>query len=68
MSANTKTDPYADAMCHETARQLVNLACLRRIECAILWNGKEYVCNGDPCGPSVHGVYEWLDKQPARMF
>jgi len=68
MSANTKTDPYADAMCHETARKLVKLACLRRIECAILWNGKEYVCNGDPCGPSVHGVYEWLDKQPARMF
>lgn len=22
--------------------------------------------NGEPCGRSVHGVYEWLEKQGAR--
>lgn len=64
--ADTTNDPEANAMCVETARKLVKLAALRRIEAAILWNGREYVCNGEFCGPSVHGVYEWLDKQPRK--
>ena len=58
------SDPFVNTVCAETARKLVTLARLRGVEASIVWDGARYVANGDPCGPSVHGVYEWLERQP----
>ena len=58
------SDPVADAVCKGTAAKLVTLARLRGVEAVIVWTGAEYTANGASCGPSVHGVYEWLNRQP----
>jgi hypothetical protein len=58
------SDPVADAVCHGTASKLATLARLRGVEATITWDGAQYIANGTPCGPSVHGVYEWLGRQP----
>jgi hypothetical protein len=54
-------DPVA--ICHSTAANAEKLASLRGIPAKIVWNGTQYTANGDPCGPSIHGVYDWLAKQ-----
>ena len=62
--SRAKPDPYTDAMCSGTAAKLVALAQLRGVQATITWDGAQYVANGTPCGQSVHGVYEWLARQP----
>jgi hypothetical protein len=49
-----------------TAANFAKLCGLRGVQAEVVWDGekKVYVANGTPCGPSVHGLYEWLAKQP----
>lgn len=67
MSDKPKSDPYADAQCSRTAESLVKLMGLRGLSGGVVWDGAQYVANGVGCGPSVHGVLEWMDKQPGVL-
>lgn len=55
-----------DALQIRTAENLGKLAGLRGVTATIVWDAetRQYVADGTPCGTSVHGVYEWLDRQP----
>jgi len=57
-------DPYANGVCTVTAQSFAKLARLRGVPAEIKWDGERYIANGEPCGPSVHGLYEWLERQP----
>jgi hypothetical protein len=57
-------DAHADAVCSRTAEQLTKLLGLRGLSGSVEWDGEQYRANGNPCGTSVHGVYEWMDAQP----
>lgn len=46
-----------------TAAKLTQLCALRGIAARVTWDGTRYLANGEPCGPSVHGVYEWMEKR-----
>lgn len=57
------------ALEQSTAAGLTKLARLRGLKNAqVIWDDekRQYIANGEPCGRSVHGVYEWLEKQGAR--
>jgi len=58
-------DDFTRGMMNKTSQSLAKLAGLRGVslEIEVSSNGT-YVCNGTDCGPSVHGVYEWLNAQP----
>ncbi len=58
------SDKFTDAVCSKTAANLTVLLGLRGLSGSIVWDNGKYVANGTPCGPSVHGVYEWMNKQP----
>lgn len=66
-TAQKPVDEYALGMMNRTAASFAKLAGLRGISCTI---GVEtsptlhYTANGEDCGPSVHGLYAWLDRQP----
>lgn len=53
-----------DNVCHNTAAEFSKLAGLRGITNTIEWKDGVYYANGENCGPSVHGLYEWLNRQP----
>lgn len=56
-------DSYANGICSRTAANFETLARLRGVTAQVTWDGSQYVANGEACGPSVHGLYEWLEKQ-----
>ena len=58
-----RTDPYADAMSTQTAGGLTTLMGFSGLAGSVEWNGEQYLANGVKCGPSVHGVMEWIEKQ-----
>ena len=62
-----KNDPYIDAMCSRTAATYTKLCGLRGVSASIEWKGGQYVANGTPCGPSVHGLERWLNSQPGVL-
>lgn len=57
-------DPFTDSVCSRTAANLTKLLGLRGLSGSIEWKDGQYWANGSPCGPSVHGVNDWMDKQP----
>lgn len=57
-------DPFVDATCSQTAAKLTVLLGLRGLSGSVVWENGQYVANGTPCGPSVHGVQEWINCQP----
>ena len=59
-----KGDPVANAVCNRTAENYAKLCELRGVTAKIEWDGEQYLANGEPCGPSVHGLYDWLNRQP----
>lgn len=68
------SDPF-EGIEIRTAAKLTKLCALRGIkattvwggvEKTVVWDGLQYVANGTPCGPSVHGVMAWIDKQAAQ--
>jgi hypothetical protein len=59
-----KTDAYADAQCSATAEKLTILMGYRGLSGSVEWLNGQYVANGTPCGCSVHGVYDWMNRQP----
>jgi hypothetical protein len=50
---------------HNTAKSLTTLCKLRGVDAVVVYNEekKQYIAGETPCGSSVHGVYEWLEKQ-----
>lgn len=67
---------YFDGIEARTAVRLTQLCALRGIkatavwggvEKTVIWDGLQYVANGTPCGPSVHGVMAWIDKQAGKL-
>ena len=56
------SDPF-EGIETRTAAKLTQLCTLRGIAARVTWDGTRYLANNDPCGPSVHGVYEWMEKQ-----
>ncbi len=58
-------DPTRNAVCTGTANTFSRLAALRGIQTLVEWNDADnaYYCNGEHCGPSIHGCYEWLNRQ-----
>jgi hypothetical protein len=50
---------------HDTAKSLTKLCKLRGVEATVTYDEKQkqYIAGETSCGPSVHGVYEWLEKQ-----
>lgn len=67
MKSTNNPDPYANGQCNRTAESFQKLAALRNVSSRIEWNGVEYVANGEPCGASVHGLYDWLNRQPGVL-
>lgn len=58
-------DNFQLAMMNQTANSFMKLAGLRGISSAIEVNENgQYIANGENCGTSVHGLYDWLNKQP----
>jgi hypothetical protein len=56
-----------DALERAGAEKLTILARLRGlVGVTIEWRDGQYHANGEACGRSVHGVYEWLDRQGAK--
>lgn len=59
------SDPHAIAMMRTTAQRFQHLAGLRGVSSSIeVTPNGEYFANGENCGNSVHGLYEWLNRQP----
>lgn len=59
-------DRHALAMMSQTAASFRKLAALRGVPCTIdVSKDGKYLVNGTiDCGTSVHGLYDWLNKQP----
>jgi hypothetical protein len=58
-------DPYTHAQMSRTAAAFQKLAALRGISSSVTVSGRNtYVANGEDCGTSVHGLYDWLNRQP----
>ena len=63
-------DPYHLGLMNRTAERFAHLASLRGISCVIGVGTKpalHYTANGQDCGPSVHGLYAWLNAQPGVL-
>lgn len=58
------TDPFIELVCSHTAARLTFLLGLRGLSGSVVWENGQYVANGTPCGPSVLGVQEWINRQP----
>lgn len=58
------SDPHAVAQMQKTANSFQTLAALRGITSHITVENGQYHANGENCGVSVHGLYDWLNKQP----
>lgn len=57
-------DPHVDAQCSRTAESLTKLLGYRGLSGSVEWRDGQYWANGVPCGCSVHGVQDWINKQP----
>ncbi len=59
-------DPTTINLCTNTANKFSELCALRGITARVEWRAEEmsYYCNGERCGPSIDGCYDWLNKQP----
>ncbi len=58
-------DSYALAQMERTAQAFQKLAALRGISSQIeVSEDGNYIANGANCGPSVHGLQDWLNSQP----
>lgn len=58
-------DDYQKGIMRTTANSFQKLAALRGISSTIEVSADgKYVANGTDCGTSVHGLLEWLNKQP----
>jgi hypothetical protein len=69
MSASTRycrLPDAADMIASSTAETFQKLASLRGVSASITFDAERgvYLANGASCGPSVHGLYEWLATQP----
>ena len=51
---------------NRTVESFAKLAGLRGVGGTFEWRAEEksYYANGEKCGQSVHGLYEWLNRQP----
>lgn len=60
---------YIDDIPIRTAASFMRLAAVRGIKCECKWDreANAFVVNGHNAGPSVHGLCEWLDKQPGVL-
>lgn len=59
------TDEHALAAMRRTAESFQKLAAIRGVSSIVeVSQDGRYVANGTDCGTSVHGLYEWLNKQP----
>lgn len=59
-------DQHTTAMMTQTAGGLARIAALRgiaRFEIEVRNDGR-YIVNGTDCGSSIHGVNEWMNRQP----
>ncbi len=62
-------DKHTLGMMTQTATSFQKLAALRGVQCTVdaSKDGK-YLVNGTvDCGTSVHGLYDWLNKQPGVL-
>ncbi len=57
-------DTFTINLMQNTAEKFQTLAALRGITSTIEVVAGEYVANGENCGPSVHGLNDWLNRQP----
>lgn len=57
-------DEFTQGVCNKTAASFQKLAALRGISSSIEFKDGKYYANGQDCGTSVHGLYEWLNTQP----
>ena len=65
MSDEKKPDPFHLSLMNRTAGTFAKIAGLRGISCVIgVTQSLTYTANGEDCGPSVHGLYAWLNRQP----
>ena len=62
-------DTFQAGLAQQTAAPFQKLAALRGVSSSIEFNTDtmRYVANGTDCGPSVHGLYDWLNKQPGVL-
>lgn len=58
-------DSYELSQMNKTAEAFSRLCGLRGVSaCIEVSQAGHYVCNGVDVGTSIHGAYEWLNKQP----
>ena len=57
-------DAHTNAAMEKTAASFMKLAGLRGVSSHVEVRDFRYVANGVDCGCSVHGLYDWLNKQP----
>lgn len=59
-------DLYRANLCTNTANSFSRLAAQRGVQASVEWRDEEksYYCNGEKCGESIHGCYDWLNRQP----
>jgi hypothetical protein len=60
-----KADTFTIEVMRKSAEAFQKLAALRGISCSVdITEDGRYVANGHDCGTSVHGLQDWLNKQP----
>ena len=57
-------DRHTEAMMSDTAASFQKLAAMRGIPATVEVRSGQYLANGTACGTSVHGLYDWLNRQP----
>lgn len=59
-------DSFRNNLCTDTANNFSKLAALRGVTARVEWRDEEksYYCNDEKCGESIHGCYDWLNRQP----
>lgn len=60
-------DRFTEAQMQQTAAKFQKLAALRGVSSSIEVVRGRYHANGEDCGQSVHGLFEWLDRQPGVL-
>ena len=61
-----RADAFQAAVAQDTAVKFQKLAALRGVSSSIYFDAEKmtYFANGEDCGTSVHGLYDWLNRQP----
>lgn len=64
-----KPDTFQATIAQDTAVKFQKLAALRGISSDVQFDPEKmrYFANGEDCGPSVHGLYDWLNRQPGVL-